>query len=76
MGLLREHIRTGKTFSELMDDPDFDADDWLDEPDMETIEDWFMDSGCEAACVHGCWVEHDGYCEHGKPSWFIKMGLI
>lgn len=24
----------------------------------------------------GCEVEPDGYCEHGKPSWLLKLGLI
>jgi hypothetical protein len=48
----------------------------LDEPSFEELEDWMMDSGCEAACEHACWIEHDGYCLHGKPSWFIKLGLI
>ena len=66
MGILRDHIETGRPFSELMaDDP---------EPDFETLEEWLMDSGCEA--TDGCWVEHDGHCPHGKPSWFLKLGLI
>jgi hypothetical protein len=32
------------------------------------------DSACEA--TDGCWVEPDGYCEHGCPSWLLKLGLI
>jgi hypothetical protein len=48
----------------------------IEMPDDETLEEWFMDTGCEAKCEHGCWVEHDGYCEHDKPSWFIALGLI
>jgi hypothetical protein len=42
----------------------------------EILQEWFMDCGCEAVCPEGCWVEHDGYCEHGYPSWFIALGLI
>jgi hypothetical protein len=37
---------------------------------------WEAQGGCEAACPHGCWVEPDGHCPHGKPSWLIVMGLI
>ena len=48
--------------------PDFD------EPSMEQLKDWMMDSGCEA--TDGCWVEHDGTCPHGYQSWFLVMGLI
>ena len=67
MGILRTHIETGNWdhLETSQDDP---------EPDMETLEDWLMDSGCEA--TDGCWVEHDGHCPHGKPSWFLKLGLI
>jgi hypothetical protein len=32
------------------------------------------DGGCEA--VDGCWVEPDGSCEHGQPSWLVVLGLI
>lgn len=46
-------------------------------PDMETLMAWVMeDSGCEAACPHGCWVEPDGQCAHGNPSWLLVLGLI
>ena len=46
-----------------------------EEPDLETLMRWNDDDGgCEA--TDGCWVEPDGYCEHGKPSWLIAMGLI
>lgn len=46
-----------------------------DEPDLETLEDWMVDDGgCEA--TDGCWVEPDGRCPHGHPSWFVKLGLI
>ena len=46
----------------------------IDEPDMEDLHEWLMDSVCEA--TDGCVVEHDGVCEHGHPSWFLHFGLI
>jgi hypothetical protein len=32
------------------------------------------DGGCEA--TDGCFVESDGTCEHGQPSWLLVLGLI
>ncbi len=32
------------------------------------------DGGCEA--TDGCFVEPDGSCEHGQPSWLLVLGLI
>ncbi len=32
------------------------------------------DGGCEA--TDGCWVEPDGTCPHGHPSWLRKLGLV
>ena len=46
----------------------------LQPPDFDTLMDWLMDGTCEA--TDGCPIEQDGYCEHGKPSWFIALGLI
>jgi hypothetical protein len=44
-------------------------------PDLEQIEDWLWDDGgCEA--TDGCWIEPDGICPHGHPSWFLRLGLI
>ena len=43
-------------------------------PDLETLEEWVSDGGCEA--TDGCWVEPDGTCEHGKRSWLLVLGLI
>jgi hypothetical protein len=46
-----------------------------DRPDLETLEEWqHDDGGCEA--TDGCWVEPDGTCPHGHPSWFLALGLI
>jgi hypothetical protein len=49
----------------------------LEPPEMEQIMEWeWDDGGCEAACPHGCWVEPDGWCPHGRPSWMLVLGLI
>ena len=43
-------------------------------PSLSDLQVWDSDGGCEA--TDGCWVEPDGECEHGHPSWLIRMGLI
>ena len=48
----------------------------LEPPDVETLIQWEAEGGCEAACPHGCWVEPDGVCSHGNPSWLLRLGLI
>jgi hypothetical protein len=48
----------------------------LEIPSIETLMQWEAEGGCEAACPHACWVEPDGHCEHGNPSWLLKLGLI
>lgn len=48
----------------------------LEVPTQEELEDWMFDSVCEAACDCGATVEHDGQCEHGRPSWLLALGLI
>jgi hypothetical protein len=45
-------------------------------PDLETLIEWEAEGGCQAACPEGCWVEPDGVCPHGNPSWLIVLGLI
>jgi hypothetical protein len=47
----------------------------LDEA-YEQLMRWDWDCGCEAACPEGCWVEPDGWCEHGYPSWMLVYGVI
>jgi hypothetical protein len=32
------------------------------------------DGGGEA--TDGCWVEPDGHCNHGTPSWLLALCLI
>lgn len=46
----------------------------IEEPDREVIEIWLWEGGCEA--TDSCWVEPDGTCEHGHPSWLLRLGLI
>lgn len=43
-------------------------------PSLEDIETWSDDGGCEA--TDSCWVEPDGICEHGHPSWLLRLGLV
>lgn len=47
---------------------------WAALPDDDTLEEWMDEGGAEA--LDGCWVEPDGYCEHGSPSWLLHLGLI
>jgi len=47
----------------------------VEEPDLETLADWIYEGGgCEA--TDGCWIEEDGTCVHGHPSWLLALGLI
>ena len=43
-------------------------------PSYDQLQDWTMDSVCEA--TDGCEIEPDGVCEHGHPSWLLRLGLI
>ena len=43
-------------------------------PSPDELMEWEAEGGCEA--TDGCWVEPDGHCEHGCPSWMIVLGLI
>jgi hypothetical protein len=45
-----------------------------DRPSWEQVREWIEEGGAEA--TDGCWVEPDGSCEHGKPSWLLELGLI
>jgi len=45
------------------------------QPYVELIQSWISDDGgCEA--TDGCWVEPDGICPHGHPSWALYLGYI
>lgn len=46
----------------------------IDQPSMKELMEWSEDGGCEA--TDGCWVEPDGVCEHGHPSWLLYLGMI
>ena len=50
-------------------------DPTMDPPDVVDLMDMDSDGGDHEA-TDGCWVEPDGECEHGHPSWLIAMGLI
>ena len=41
---------------------------------LEQLQEWEADGGCEA--TDGCWVEPDGHCEHGEPSWMVALDLL
>lgn len=43
-------------------------------PTLEEFEEWMEECGCEA--TDGCWVEPDGTCEHGHPSWLLYFNMI
>lgn len=45
-----------------------------DPPTDDDLELMVYDSIVEA--TDGCSVEPDGTCEHGHPSWLLRMGLI
>ena len=45
-----------------------------DQPSIEQLLAWEQEGGCEA--LDGCWVEPDGTCPHGQPSWLRHLGMI
>lgn len=45
-----------------------------EQPEMELLMEWAEEGGCEA--TDGCWVETDGECKHGHPSWLSYLGMI
>ncbi len=48
--------------------------DELAPPSFSDLAAWMEEGGCEA--LDGCWVEPDGHCEHGSPSWLLHYGMI
>jgi hypothetical protein len=54
--------------------PDSAGADQADRPDLDTLQEWMSEGGCEA--TDGCWVEPDGTCEHGEVSWLVRLGYI
>ena len=43
-------------------------------PDVRDLVEGMEGGGCETP--DGCWVEPDGTCQHGYPSWLIILGMI
>lgn len=43
-------------------------------PCTSKLETWNDEGGCKA--LDGCWVEPDGECEHGFPSWLRALNMI
>ena len=43
-------------------------------PSVKTLERWSNDCRCKT--IDGCFVEPDGECSHGYPSWLLALGLI
>lgn len=43
-------------------------------PTVKTMMRWMSDGVAKA--VDGCRVEPDGTCQHGSPSWLLKLGII
>ena len=42
-------------------------------PSTQTMMKWIDDGRSKA--IDGCWVEPDGHCPHGCPSWLIVLGI-
>ena len=47
----------------------------VERPSMEELEDMVFDVIMPYA-TDGCTIEPDGICEHGHPSWLLKIGII
>ena len=45
------------------------------QPDFDDLQEWMDDEGGSEA-TDGCWVEPDGVCSHGYPSWLLYLGFI
>jgi len=43
-------------------------------PASEELVEGMEEGGCKTP--DGCWVEPDGTCQHGYPSWLIILGMI
>lgn len=46
----------------------------VEPPSMEELSEIVVDVVCPA--TDGCTVEPDGMCEHGHPSWLLRLELI
>lgn len=46
----------------------------VEQPTIEELNYMAFDGVVEA--TDGCKVEPDGWCYHGHPSWFIRLGVL
>lgn len=44
------------------------------QPSLKTLERWVDDGVAKA--IDGCRTEPDGHCQHGLPSWILKLGYM
>jgi len=44
------------------------------EPSLDQLMEMGAQGGCEA--TDGCWVEVDGICPHGHPSWLLYLEFV
>lgn len=53
-------------------------DNWpeptVEQPELDQLMQWADEDACEA--TDGCWVEVDGECPHGHPSWLLYLGYV
>ncbi|MCX5207476.1 hypothetical protein OG897_39500 [Streptomyces sp. NBC_00237] len=59
---------------EAKEDQEPENGDGTGMPSIEQMQSWMSEGGAEAR--DGCWVEPDGTCEHGSPSWLLAIGVI
>lgn len=52
-----------------------DEDQPAQPPAIQDLWDWVDEYG-QCLATDGCWVEMDGTCEHGHPSWLVVLGLV
>jgi len=68
-------MKPGITLAFMQDKyPDKRIDKCHKPPSINQMEEWMGECGCES--LDGCWVEPDGTCEHGQPSWMLALGFI
>mgnify|MGYP005855223329 CR=1 FL=1 len=42
----------------------------------QIVKEYGEESVVPACCSHGCFVEPDGTCEHGNPSFLIELNIV
>ena len=47
-----------------------------DLPDVSELTEWNREGGCECCGPCACWIEPDGECAEGFPSWLRILGYI